>query len=1086
MAPMQGNSDEDERETAHALLQLGKGTSKDAATSRPREDLHITSARKRRRKSNTKKEHKRKQAQDDLGYRDYESPNITQQAPSPFSLNDAEAEIPPTKPGVGITESQMTLDDIPSDEEGIAALYREFEEEKPQESVDSQIQGADTDITSPFESPLHRGDLKYNQDLMHGRKEECLSRTSFKRSEDQKRLREKKKKKKQRRSSAEAVTHEQDSDEEVNSRGYTPVVGFEAFDQAFGGLDFDAADPFGDILGEQKSKKRKRRSGADADTVDEGVQEPDAGGFIFEETPELDLQAFDDFFADQNKEADIFGEHLDPFRFTKQSTHAEVPASFTARGELGAAEGGTLPQVNYMAMDQSLLDFTSPQADCLTFVPDNDELIDPALRTNSRTSVEQDALMPDQVPDTQLEEAEVLRQNEEGSPDPGHAAPSSSSRKKHKKSVARRFWVDVPAYVSPYQSIEVSPDGGAQSLPHQQQSTQGADGLFSSRAPSTPQASSSHQNAFSAMRNSAETTPPESKRSERHRATSNDTSLKSHMPIQSGTYTEREIMKLEDFRDEYLVANDMDGYAFNELIHAPFMGNPQVRELWQEIRSILPNRDVKQLTKFCRRRFHNFQARGVWTPEEDEMLNAAVEEHGRAWKAVGASIDRHPEDCRDRWRNYLVNAENRNHEKWTDAEVRNLAMAIDECVYLMKRDRRMKKALKYEGREMPVSEDESDHERAAQRLVNWQAVSDRMGHHGGGRSRLQCSMKWAQLKRKVRKAYLKEAELARIDPSTQQLDTTPKKSNAGWRLRKGAKRANNMKAGDKQDLLLALTTCPAIDEDNIPWRNLGPDGFKEKWTSHDKRAAWMKLRGEVPSPEHEDYHEVANRLYTKICMTEGDHLDERGEPESVDENSKFQSSVVNNKKKGKAKALTEDEKKDRRKEKERQKYLRRKERKKAESKPKEKRRSTGLPHGNLSKEYVESSDEESDQEVAPNGQGSNFQSIKQNKKASAVARTSTNGEHSGSKVLLESHDSEASARAEGESGDGEEAEVQDNSVDGYDEEDMYDPDEAEKDESADQRSNNKSNGHRWGDLTMQNIEASVTPDVSDEERDEDD
>ena len=114
-------------------------------------------------------------------------------------------------------------------------------------------------------------------------------------------------------------------------------------------------------------------------------------------------------------------------------------------------------------------------------------------------------------------------------------------------------------------------------------------------------------------------------------------------------------------------------------------------------------------------------------------------EKGTSWKVVGEMIERFPEDCRDRWRNYLIH-ENRITDNWTEAEVLNLASPISDCVQSMKIERRQRKEASY-GPHVPYSDDELDEDHAPLKLLNWQAVSERMGAHGGSRSRLQCSTK---------------------------------------------------------------------------------------------------------------------------------------------------------------------------------------------------------------------------------------------------------------------------------------------------------------------------------------------------------
>ena len=1090
MGNVRGPDNEDDHESARALLSLKHGASKASESSglnafvpdsvqpvSPK--TYETQLQDPKRKDSSivsKRKKQRVQAVLGGGSPELSPPIQTKESPdnkscvfTSKSSADNLSSLPPGDPSSPINQTQISLDDIASDDDEIACLYRDYENKELHGCFDSQAQEVETDITSPFEDYAFKDQAKNTQHFVPQPQEPPHEDNTAGHGNTSRA-----KRKKHSHRSKDLGTSDQNSHVKMNSRGCTPEIDLETFDQAFGGICFDAADLFEDPLGSDTSKKRKRRSKANADTVNEGVQEPDIGGHSPRMIPELDLDAFDNYFANHENGADVFGEQAEPSRSTKRARHVEAPnpSDLERQSEAGSLSGGATSTFDCAALDQVMLDHSLSKADQWNLLPDHDQFIDPVLRQEVMSSDHEDTAESNQDLGSQIEAIRDPPREEffssKKEPITGALLPVP---KLSVKKVANKFHVEVPPYVSPYPLIETQPDGRYQSLPGLQKPKQRLDGLFSSRAAAIPQASSSQQTAFSQMRNSSEVSLPPFKKGKGKQATPHREQSKSLSLKQTGPYSEREIMKIEDYRDEYLVAENIDGYQFNEMIHAPVLGNSRVRQMWSEIRNVLPNRDAKQLTKFCRRRFHNFHARGVWTPEEDEQLAAAVEEKGKSWKAVGELIERHPEDCRDRWRNYLVNAENRNHEQWTESEVRNLAMAIDECVHLLRYDRKVRKALRYEGRELPGSGEESNRETTVQTLVNWQAVSDRMGQHGGGRSRLQCSMKWSQLKQKVRKAYLRQARLARTDPSTRQLDTTPKKGsrNAGWRLRKGARRAENMKTGDKQDLLLALTTCSAIAEENIPWLNLGSGEFKTKWTSHEKRGAWIKLREEIPSADNEDYHEVANRLYTRYMMTKGDCLEDRWDPEKDDDVTAPKVEEARSRySKGKARGMTEEEKKARDKERSRRKGARRREKLKekknamTEKELKAERQKKSLKSGSRSKEFIDSSDDESDQQETSQAQGNNRQAVSQADDHRNSSATSDEGDQDGSGHSEASSEPQSSASAE----------VEDDEAGGS----------SEADNTGDQ-SDDEANGRWWGDSTLQNIESAVTTDgtATDEE-----
>ena len=337
-----------------------------------------------------------------------------------------------------------------------------------------------------------------------------------------------------------------------------------------------------------------------------------------------------------------------------------------------------------------------------------------------------------------------------------------------------------------------------------------------------------------------------------------------------GAFLAAEGLQLDAFRDNYCEANDMTNWQFNNLIQAQMRGNAQVTALFNEIHEILPYRPRISVQKFCRRRFHNF-SRGTWSAEEDEMLKQAVVEKGKAWKEIGDSLGRMPEDCRDRWRNYLVNAEHRNREQWTDAEVVNLCTAILEGMQLMKEDRMRARE---EGEDVPEGGTESDQEVEDMKHINWQSVSDRMGEHGGGRSRLQCSFKWGQLKKREQADYLNAIRESR---EIEKKKSTPGKNP--WRMKLASKKVANMKPGDVYAFLQAVLDTSVPEEGNIPWKSLGDDDFRSTWTSTDKKAAWSGLKEQVQGSESMDYRSVANELLSRIMDAGADALDERWNPE---------------------------------------------------------------------------------------------------------------------------------------------------------------------------------------------------------------
>lgn len=359
--------------------------------------------------------------------------------------------------------------------------------------------------------------------------------------------------------------------------------------------------------------------------------------------------------------------------------------------------------------------------------------------------------------------------------------------------------------------------------------------------------------------------------------------------IRGGVWTQVEISRLDEFRDKYCTENGLSTFQFNAMVQSSIRYNKDVTDLFKEVHLAFPYRTRMSVTRFCRRRYHNFPARGTWTESEDEGLKQAVIVKGRSWKAVGEMINRFPEDCRDRYRNYHINAENRNRESWTDAEILNLCRAVHDCMVKMKELKEQAKSEKFVGREVPESESESDQEVRDSRLINWQIVSDAMGP-GGGRSRLQCSLKWAQLRMTDRANFMKRVNDALRGSSPIDDNKTKKPRTVSWRVARAVRALGNLKPGDRYDFLQAFATCKAREEGNIAWRSLGDKAFRSRWKTAERKAALQIFKTEIPDGNNMDYRDLANRLLTRLMAESGHKLGERCEKEQDrDANSEMHS-----------------------------------------------------------------------------------------------------------------------------------------------------------------------------------------------------
>ena len=345
-----------------------------------------------------------------------------------------------------------------------------------------------------------------------------------------------------------------------------------------------------------------------------------------------------------------------------------------------------------------------------------------------------------------------------------------------------------------------------------------------------------------------------------------------------GQFTEEEYRKMLHFRDSYCAQHGWSHRKFADQIHANARNNPDMSAFWTEIQDQLPYRKRQPLQKFCRRKFHNFEKRGAWTAEDDEMLKQAVAEKGKSWKAVGEMCDRMAEDVRDRWRNYHQNAENRNTEAWTDEEVKSLVRAVGECIWRVQEDHRERFWLEY-GYPMDTQEEPTEDE--LEKMIVWQVVSDRMG---GQRSRLQCSYKWKALKNVGRTNFaraLRRAQktMAKLQEGVIDVPVGPRKD---WRVERARKKVRqNMLPGDRYDFLEALLHCGASEEAGIPWLTLGKgEEWRQKWKLVDVRAIWDVIKEEAGEEGNvgERFGDVVGSILTDLMRDHGERLDERWKP----------------------------------------------------------------------------------------------------------------------------------------------------------------------------------------------------------------
>jgi hypothetical protein len=280
--------------------------------------------------------------------------------------------------------------------------------------------------------------------------------------------------------------------------------------------------------------------------------------------------------------------------------------------------------------------------------------------------------------------------------------------------------------------------------------------------------------------------------------------------------------------EEYRDVNDMTQVEINSLVQKDAIKDGS--ELWKYVYEQVPGIPRHKILNFCRRTFHNFE-RGGWTEEQDQELREVYERYPGKWKQIGETINRFGEDCRDRWRNYLVNGDNLKKSYWEKDEEKKLSAAVRECIKKVREGRRK-------------NEDPRDAHKTDEELIDWGTVSKTMGHT---RSRLQCANKWKKLQ--DREASDVEDPVAVVPVS-----------ETSWRVVEAERAARIMTAEEKLQLLYAIRDSGAGREGKIPWKHIQKENTQFKGKKMMLRICFRELRQHINDYEDLKFKELVEML----------------------------------------------------------------------------------------------------------------------------------------------------------------------------------------------------------------------------------
>ncbi|KAK1767317.1 hypothetical protein QBC33DRAFT_537974 [Phialemonium atrogriseum] len=284
-----------------------------------------------------------------------------------------------------------------------------------------------------------------------------------------------------------------------------------------------------------------------------------------------------------------------------------------------------------------------------------------------------------------------------------------------------------------------------------------------------------------------------------------------------------EIAQVTEAIEQFQSERRMEQYALNVMIHEnPKHGRPLHRELWQRVQNACPTRPRKKLINWSRLQFHNFVGRGRWTAEQDEELRQMVKIHGKKWSVIGGLINRHPNDARDRWRNYLVCSDNWKTNMWSEEESTKFISIVSESLRVAQNMRE----------EDPHNE--SLRVLSNEQLIDWGFVSESMAFT---RSRLQCQEKW----KRIRESGKLDKNLASLLPS-----------ESSSRKRKTPKKPRKVSSGDDQVSDAEETATPNVLTSPSTTKRKGKGKAVLQLPSVDKEAADGSDSDVVPESEPEE------------------------------------------------------------------------------------------------------------------------------------------------------------------------------------------------------------------------------------------
>lgn len=266
-----------------------------------------------------------------------------------------------------------------------------------------------------------------------------------------------------------------------------------------------------------------------------------------------------------------------------------------------------------------------------------------------------------------------------------------------------------------------------------------------------------------------------------------------------GKFSAIEEQQLKTALEDYRIMKGLTEQQMTELIY-PSSEKNRDNAFWSELTSAVPQRPIIAVYHHVRRLHHPLKKQGKWSAQEDAALVQAVVDLGQQWEKVSAWVGRRSADCRDRYRNHMVNKDVRVTGPWSKEEEEELTRIVTDMTINQGKD---------------IDND-----------VFWGRASELMG---GKRGRQQCRIKW-----------------------TDALSKTIK--NEGQKPRWSQQ--------DAYILVHKVDSLNVRDDTEIDWKTIS-DPQWNLWSAHTLQRRWLTMKRGIKGHEDMTHQEIMDILRLK-------------------------------------------------------------------------------------------------------------------------------------------------------------------------------------------------------------------------------